>query len=108
MPAHGRRPRNAIAWRLVVTQRRTTGLKAYRSSQADARVGLPVSGSAERPDAAPVRPALQDQLPGQTETVQLLIAGDQDRALALWQQRQLLEVFPEIRLEMVAGPGHVA
>lgn len=37
----------------------------------------------------------------------LLVSGAQDRVLPLWQQRKLLEVFPDVRFELIAGSGHV-
>lgn len=41
------------------------------------------------------------------ETPTLLISGSQDRALPLWQQQKILDVFPNIRFELVEGSGHV-
>lgn len=40
-------------------------------------------------------------------TPTLLVAGEQDRAIPLWQQKRMLDVFPDIRLELVEGAGHV-
>jgi 3-oxoadipate enol-lactonase len=37
----------------------------------------------------------------------LLVSGEQDRVLPLWQQRKILDVFPDIRFELVEGAGHV-
>ena len=37
----------------------------------------------------------------------LLVAGSQDRVLPLWQQEKMLEIFPDIRYELVQGAGHV-
>ena len=37
----------------------------------------------------------------------LILAGEQDRAIPLWQQKKLCEIFPETRLEVVPGSGHV-
>ncbi len=38
----------------------------------------------------------------------LILAGEQDRAIPLWHQRRLLDVFPSSRMELIAGCGHVA
>ena len=40
-------------------------------------------------------------------TPTLLVSGSQDRVLPLWQQKQMLDVFPDIRFELVEGAGHV-
>ncbi len=40
-------------------------------------------------------------------TPTLLISGSQDRVLPLWQQRKLLDVFPDVRFELIEGSGHV-
>ncbi|MDH3254176.1 MAG: alpha/beta hydrolase [Acidobacteriota bacterium] len=37
----------------------------------------------------------------------LLVAGEQDRVLPLWQQKKLLDVFPDIRFELIEDAGHV-
>jgi 3-oxoadipate enol-lactonase len=37
----------------------------------------------------------------------LILAGEQDRAIPLWAQRKLAEVFPDSRFELVAESGHV-
>ena len=42
------------------------------------------------------------------ETPALILAGSQDRAIPLWQQRGLLDVFPHSRMELISGCGHVA
>ncbi|MEJ2084586.1 MAG: alpha/beta hydrolase [Acidobacteriota bacterium] len=42
------------------------------------------------------------------ETPTLLISGSQDRALPLWQQKQILDIIPDIRFELIEGAGHVA
>jgi pimeloyl-ACP methyl ester carboxylesterase len=42
------------------------------------------------------------------ETPVLILAGSQDRAIPLWHQRGLLAVFPNARMELVEGCGHVA
>ena len=54
--------------------------------------------------------SLEDNLPGyraiQTPTV--LIAGSQDRALPLWQQKKILDIVPSTRWLEIPGSGHVA
>ena len=40
-------------------------------------------------------------------TPTLLVSGSQDRVLPLWQQKQMLDVFPDIRFELIEGAGHV-
>jgi pimeloyl-ACP methyl ester carboxylesterase len=40
-------------------------------------------------------------------TPTLLVSGDQDRAIPLWQQKKMLDVFPDIRFELIEGTGHV-
>jgi pimeloyl-ACP methyl ester carboxylesterase len=40
-------------------------------------------------------------------TPTLLVSGDQDRAIPPWQQKKMLDVFPDIRFELVEGAGHV-
>jgi 3-oxoadipate enol-lactonase len=42
------------------------------------------------------------------ETPTLILAGSQDRAIPLWHQRGLLDVFPNSRMELISGCGHVA
>jgi pimeloyl-ACP methyl ester carboxylesterase len=37
----------------------------------------------------------------------LVVAGSQDRAIPLWQQRRVGEVLPDTRLEVLEGAGHV-
>jgi 3-oxoadipate enol-lactonase len=37
----------------------------------------------------------------------LVVAGEQDRAIPLWQQRKLLDIFPNSRFEVVPESGHV-
>jgi pimeloyl-ACP methyl ester carboxylesterase len=37
----------------------------------------------------------------------LILAGAQDRAIPLWQQEKLAEIFPNSRYELVANSGHV-
>jgi pimeloyl-ACP methyl ester carboxylesterase len=36
-----------------------------------------------------------------------VVAGDQDRAIPLWQQKKLLDIFPNSRWELVPDSGHV-
>jgi 3-oxoadipate enol-lactonase len=52
---------------------------------------------------------LEDRLPGyrSVSAPTLLLAGSQDRAIPLWQQRQLCDVLPDTRFELVEGAGHV-
>lgn len=52
---------------------------------------------------------LEANLPGyQAVTAPVLVlAGDQDRAIPLWQQRPLARIFPNLRFEVVHGCGHV-
>ena len=40
-------------------------------------------------------------------TPTLLVSGEQDRVLPLWQQKKMLDVFPDIRFELIEGAGHV-
>jgi pimeloyl-ACP methyl ester carboxylesterase len=40
-------------------------------------------------------------------TPTLLLAGSQDRAIPLWQQRQICDVLPDTRFEVLEGAGHV-
>ena len=37
----------------------------------------------------------------------LILAGAHDRAIPLWQQEKLAEIFPNSRYELVADSGHV-
>jgi pimeloyl-ACP methyl ester carboxylesterase len=37
----------------------------------------------------------------------LLVSGDQDRAIPPWQQKKMLDVFPDTRFELIEGAGHV-
>jgi pimeloyl-ACP methyl ester carboxylesterase len=37
----------------------------------------------------------------------LLLAGSQDRAIPLWQQRQICAILPDTRFEVLEGSGHV-
>ena len=41
------------------------------------------------------------------QTPTLLLAGEQDRAIPLWQQKKLLNVFPRSRWETIPESGHV-
>jgi len=52
---------------------------------------------------------LDANLPGYrgVATPTLVLAGSQDRAVPLWQQRQLCDVFPDTRFEVVEDAGHV-
>ncbi len=52
---------------------------------------------------------LDDSMPEYraVQTPVLLVAGSQDRVLPLWQQKKMLDVFPDIRFELVEGAGHV-
>jgi len=40
-------------------------------------------------------------------TPTLVVSGEQDRAIPLWQQKKLLDIFPVSRWEIVEGAGHV-
>jgi pimeloyl-ACP methyl ester carboxylesterase len=40
-------------------------------------------------------------------TPTLLVSGEQDRVLPLWQQKKLLDIFPDSRFVLIAGAGHV-
>ena len=42
------------------------------------------------------------------QTPTLILAGSQDRAIPLWHQAKLLDVFPNSRMELIEGCGHVA
>jgi len=42
------------------------------------------------------------------QTPTLILAGSQDRAIPLWHQAGVLEVFPNSRMELLEGCGHVA
>ena len=35
------------------------------------------------------------------ETPTLLVSGEQDRVLPLWQQKQMLDIFPDIGFELI-------
>ena len=37
----------------------------------------------------------------------MLIAGSQDRAIPLWQQKKILDVIPDSRWLEIPGSGHV-
>ncbi len=52
---------------------------------------------------------LDDNLPQYRaiETPTLMIVGEQDRAIPLWQQRKIYELLPNTRWEEVPGCGHV-
>jgi 3-oxoadipate enol-lactonase len=52
---------------------------------------------------------LEERLPEYraVETPTLLVCGEQDRAIPVWQQKEILDVFPDIRFEMIEGAGHV-
>ena len=52
---------------------------------------------------------LEERLPEYraVQTPTLLVSGEQDRVLPLWQQKKMLDVFPDIRFELVEGAGHV-
>ncbi|NOY22347.1 MAG: alpha/beta hydrolase [Acidobacteria bacterium] len=41
------------------------------------------------------------------ETPVLLMAGEQDRAIPMWQQKKLLNIFPQSRWETIPESGHV-
>jgi 3-oxoadipate enol-lactonase len=41
------------------------------------------------------------------QTPTLIVAGEQDRAIPLWQQRKLCEILPSSRMELIADSGHV-
>jgi pimeloyl-ACP methyl ester carboxylesterase len=41
------------------------------------------------------------------QTPTLLLAGDQDRALPLWQQKKICEILPNTRFELIESSGHV-
>ncbi len=41
------------------------------------------------------------------ETPTLIVAGDQDRAIPIWQQRKLTGILPDTRFELIGGSGHV-
>lgn len=53
--------------------------------------------------------ALDDRLPEYraVETPTLMIAGGQDRAIPLWQQKRILDILPHTRYLEVEGSGHV-
>ncbi len=52
---------------------------------------------------------LEERLPEYraVRTPILLVSGEQDRVLPLWQQKQMLDIFPDIRFELIEGAGHV-
>ena len=52
---------------------------------------------------------LEANLPGYraVETPTLMVAGSQDRAIPLWQQRRILDILPNTRWEEIEGSGHV-
>lgn len=52
-------------------------------------------------------PGLMDSYRAVT-TPALILAGSQDRAIPLWHQAKLLDVFPNSRMELIEGCGHVA
>jgi 3-oxoadipate enol-lactonase len=41
------------------------------------------------------------------QTPTLLLAGEQDRAIPLWQQKKLLDIFPQSSWETIPDSGHV-
>ena len=41
------------------------------------------------------------------ETPVLLVSGEQDRVMPLWQQKQMLDVFPDARFELIEDSGHL-
>ncbi len=53
--------------------------------------------------------ALEENLPAYraVRTPTLVVSGEQDRAIPLWQQKKLLDIFPVSRWEIVEGAGHV-
>jgi 3-oxoadipate enol-lactonase len=53
--------------------------------------------------------SLDERIPGyRAVTVPTLIMpGEQDRAIPLWAQRKMLDVFPDSRWELIADAGHV-
>jgi len=53
--------------------------------------------------------ALEANLPGYRaiETPTVMIAGSQDRAIPLWQQRKILDILPMTRWLEIPGSGHV-
>jgi pimeloyl-ACP methyl ester carboxylesterase len=52
-------------------------------------------------------PDLMDEYRAVT-TPTLILAGSQDRAIPLWHQEKLLGIFPNSRMELIEGCGHVA
>ena len=52
---------------------------------------------------------LDDRLPEYRAiaTPTLMLAGDQDRAIPIWQQRKIASILPDTRFEIVEGSGHV-
>ncbi len=53
--------------------------------------------------------ALEENMPGYRaiRTPTLMVAGEQDRAIPLWQQRKILDILPSTRWETIPGSGHV-
>jgi len=53
--------------------------------------------------------ALDENHPGYRaiEVPTLLLAGAQDRAIPLWQQRKIPDILPDVRMEVLDGAGHV-
>ena len=53
--------------------------------------------------------AIDENLPAYraVTTPTLVVSGSQDRAIPLWQQEKLLEIFPVSRWEIIEGSGHV-
>jgi len=53
--------------------------------------------------------AIEENLPAYraVRTPTLVVSGGQDRAIPLWQQEKLLDVFPNSRREVIEGSGHV-
>ena len=53
--------------------------------------------------------ALDDNMPGYraVEAPTLIMAGAHDRAIPLWQQEKLADIFPNSRYELVPDSGHV-
>ena len=37
----------------------------------------------------------------------LIVSGDQDRAIPVWQQKKLTQILPQTRFELIEGSGHV-
>jgi pimeloyl-ACP methyl ester carboxylesterase len=53
--------------------------------------------------------SLEERVAGYREvrTPTLVVSGEQDRAIPLWQQEKLLDIFPDSRWELIPGSGHV-